>query len=144
MSKQEKIFIPLYILFAILSFLYVKDVLKEEYVKSKPEEKSEKMKQEFYDLTLILDYRGARRIYKQEAKNVNSVLDLLQKVRDEHDFSFEVEKHTDKLVIRDVNGLSTFPNESWRVYYKDEDITNSINDINLSDDGTYNLILEAD
>lgn len=137
MQKIKKILIPLYILFLIGSFFYVRSVVKEKSVDV--DQKEEEKVVEVKPVTVFLKYDGITQ--KMKMKNVETVLDLLETLRDDGKIIFEKTLYTYGIELDHFNRVVAPEGYHWRVFYKDQDITDSMGNVNLEDNSTYEVKL---
>ncbi len=140
MKKSKKIFIPAYIAILLLSFLYIKSVLKETPIEEKEDKKEV---QQPYSVTVTLKVNNGTSIstYTAQLKNTNSVRSLLEEVRDHNNFSFEITEYFHKIEIDTVNKIKTPEGHKWIVFNNGVDITNEIGNTYLEKNGIYELNL---
>lgn len=140
MKKTTKIFIPVYIAILILSFLYIKSVLRESPL-DKKETKQEV--QQPYTVNVSLRVNNGLNVstYNTQLKNIDTVKDLFEEIRDHNNFSYEITEYFHKNEIDTVNKIKTPLGYKWIVEVDGEDITNEIGNVYLKKDGIYELKL---
>jgi len=140
MKKKTKIFIVVYIVLLILGSLYVKSVLKESPVEEK-EAKEEVEETHLVNVSLKVINGTATNMYNAKLKNVDTVKDLLEEIRDHSDFSYEITEYFHKIEIDTVNKVKTPTGYKWIVMSNNNDITNDIGNTYLENNAVYELKL---
>lgn len=139
------------IIFAIFSYFFVKSALEDGEVKvlDQPEkEKALEIKPVKVTLTVLDPNTGGKREYKKRMQNNNSVLELLEKLREEDEFIYEKIAYTYGTEVDNINGIKAPEGYRWEVNYFAENleitsnITFEIDDNYLIDKGKYRLKLE--
>jgi hypothetical protein len=140
MKKSAKIFIPVYIVILLLSFFYIKSVLKQSPLEEKQDKKE--IQQPYPVLVTLKVNNGIVTLtYTAQLKNTNSVRSLLEEIRDHNNFSFEITEYFHKIEIDTVNKIKTPDGYRWIVLSDGIDITNEIGNTYLKMDGIYELKL---
>ncbi|MFZ2663944.1 MAG: hypothetical protein WAX66_01100 [Patescibacteria group bacterium] len=140
MKKKTKIFIFIYIAVLILGFLYIRSVLKESPL-DKKDTKEDIEDVYLIDINLKVNNGTNINIYNTKLKNVDTVKDLLEEIRDHNNFSYEITEYFHKIDIDTVNKVKTPSGYKWIVTIDDEDITNNIGNTYLKKNATYELKL---
>jgi len=143
MSKFKKISIVLYFVFVIFFYFFVKDALKDGNIDVSDvavPEKVEEIKPAVVYLTV--DDGMSRKEYRARMKNIDSYVDLLDEMRQNQDFLFEIVDYSYGPKIELVYNIETPQGYEWHAYYEDENITTNIGTTNLTDEGNYSLKLE--
>ena len=140
MKRKTKIFIVVYIALLILGSLYVKSVLKESPVEEK-EAKEEVEETHLVNVSLKVINGTATNMYNAKLKNVDTVKDLLEEIRDHSDFSYEITEYFHKIEIDTVNKVKTPTGYKWIVMSNNNDITNDIGNTYLENNAVYELKL---
>ncbi|NMB91992.1 hypothetical protein GYA37_04125 [candidate division WWE3 bacterium] len=140
MKKKTKIFIVVYIVLLILGSLYVKSVLKESPVEEK-EAEEEVEETHLVNISLKVINGTATNMYNAKLKNVDTVKDLLEEIRDHSDFSYEITEYFHKIEIDTVNKVKTPTGYKWIVMSNNNDITNDIGNTYLENNAVYELKL---
>jgi len=142
MNKLNKLLLPLYILFLIFSYFYVKSVIKgiPVSVEDKIDEKSVEVKR--VDVTLTVKTPTFTKTYKQESKTNKTVSDLLLQVRENNtDFTFDRTAYSYGSQLDHVNNIKATDTMSWKIF-GDNDITSKMDSIELVDGKSYLLVYE--
>lgn len=140
MKKKTKIFIVVYIVLLILGSLYVKSVLKESPVEEEGA-KEEVEETHLVNISLKVINGTATNMYNAKLKNVDTVKDLLEEIRDHSDFSYEITEYFHKIEIDTVNKVKTPTGYKWIVMSNNNDITNDIGNTYLENNAVYELKL---
>ncbi|KKS34080.1 hypothetical protein A2380_00805 [candidate division WWE3 bacterium RIFOXYB1_FULL_43_24] len=143
MNKLNKLLLPLYILFLIFSYFYVKSVIKgiPVSVEDKIDEKSVEVKR--VDVTLTVKTPTFTKTYKQESKTNKTVSDLLLQVRENNtDFTFDRTAYSYGSQLDHVNNIKATDTMSWKIFDGDNDITSKMDSIELVDGKSYLLVYE--
>jgi len=139
----NKLLLPLYILFLIFSYFYVKSVIKgiPVSVEDKIDEKSVEVKR--VDVTLTVKTPTFTKTYKQESKTNKTVSDLLLQVRENNtDFTFDRTAYSYGSQLDHVNNIKATDTMSWKIFDGDNDITSKMDSIELVDGKSYLLVYE--
>ncbi|KKS31568.1 MAG: hypothetical protein UV00_C0003G0086 [candidate division WWE3 bacterium GW2011_GWF1_42_14] len=140
---MNKLLLPLYILFLIFSYFYVKSVIKgiPVSVEDKIDEKSVEVKR--VDVTLTVKTPTFTKTYKQESKTNKTVSDLLLQVRENNtDFTFDRTAYSYGSQLDHVNNIKATDTMSWKIFDGDNDITSKMDSIELVDGKSYLLVYE--
>lgn len=143
MEKLRKILVPAYIVFLVLSFLYVRSVLKgvPVSVQDNSDEKSLESKPVIVSLTVRGVGQGSS--YSQKLTTNDSVSDLLLSIKEEvGGFTFDRISYSYGSEFDHVNNIKNTGDMKWKVYDGAEDITLSMDEIKLEDGKNYTLIYE--
>jgi len=134
----------IYICFLTIIFLYVRSVLKVDQI-SIIQKESDKNAFEVHPAKVFLtvEYNGNMKTYSLSMKNEDSIFDLLNQLREKDDLYFEITQYTHGLKIEQVYNIKTSEIKEWKLYYKDQDITNNIKDTLIEDGGKYYLRPES-
>ena len=79
--------------------------------------------------------------YTKRMENTDSVLDFMESLRDEANFSFEKTAYTYGIKIEHINSVYPKEGECWAVFLAGDDITLQIGDVYLADGLVYDLKL---
>ncbi len=135
-SLKKKLSITYAIILAALG-LFIYFSLQKDYVEVK-EKESDKQGREERTVDVALNVESGD-TYKLKMKNTDTVLDLLEEVRDKNDFTFERTAYTYGNEIEQVNKKVPLEGEEWAVFKNEEDITKEIGDIYLENDQVYEV-----
>ena len=140
MSKLNKLLVPLYILFLIGSFFYVKSVLKGVPVSVEDNSDEKTVETRSVKVSLTVKAPFYTRTYSQESKNTDSVSDLLLKVRENNkDFTYDRTAYSYGSKLDQINGITTTETMEWRIYDAEKDVTLKMDDTALEDGKNYIL-----
>lgn len=120
--------------------MYVRSVLKESELTSKGEK--EKVAPVFQvNVTLKAFVGQGTSTYTVQMKNTDTVVDLLQEVRDLYGLVYEKIDYARGVEISEVKGVPAQQNYKWAVLSNNADITNEIGNTNLVEGAVYELKL---
>ena len=135
-SLKKKLSITYAIILAALG-LFIYFSLQKDYVEVKEKESDKQGREErIIDVALNVESGDT---YKLKMKNTDTVLDLLEEVRDKTDFTFERTAYTYGNKVEQVNKKVPLEGEEWAVFKNEEDITKEIGDIYLENDQVYEV-----
>jgi len=140
MKKSTKIFIPIYMAILVLSSLYIKSVLRESPLDKKS---TKKIEEQAYSINVTLKVNNGinANTYQVQKENTDSVRDLLEEVRNNNNFSYEITEYLHKNEIDTVNKIKSSEGYILIIEIYVQDITNSLGDEYLKKDGIYELKL---
>ena len=138
--NTKKLLTIAYIIILISGFFYVRSILKVDRVDVE-DKKSTKAVEEIKpaDVTLVVENEGSSKKYETRLRNVDSVSDLLEDLRENQDFTYEKTYYSYGNVLDIVNGVRPPEGYRWRLFESDVDITNAFEKNNLKDNNTYYL-----
>ena len=132
----------LYILFLVLAAFYVNNTLKEGNIEVRQAEEEERnIEVKPVKVNLVVDDGSTQRTYQKNLRNRDSVLTLLERVRDEDKVLYEIVAYIDRTEIVDVYRVPVPEGYNWKIYLDNADLTNVLEETFLSDDSTYILKL---
>ena len=140
--KIKKRLIIGYIIFLIFGVFYVRSIVKSSSVdvsQKSVEKKVPEVKEA--NVTLIVQNGAQTTEYKHRGKNVDSVIDLFEKLRSDQSFTYQTVEYIYGTEIESVNGVKAAQNQKWKLFDGETDITNTIHDVKLLDDKVYTLKL---
>ena len=139
MRKKKLILIISYILLSTLLVFYIRSILKRDDLKIYIEKEIKLEKTVRVNVTLKINIRGTISEYSHNFENIDTVEELLLKVRGSGEITYEVTKYTSGIKINSVNGITPSDNFEWAVFKNDENITGRIDKISLEDGQIYEL-----
>lgn len=141
--KLKNILAILYILLIVVGFFYVRQTLKtgSQDIDSKQEEK-DSIKTFFTTATLNINNGTTTVSHQAKLLNTNSVLDLLDALRNEKKLTYETTMYIYGTEISEVNGVPATDGYKWKVYFNNKDITLDINKTYITEKAKYDLKLE--
>lgn len=143
MTHFKKIFPLFYILFLLLGFMYVRNIITSEELTVETKDKNKTVdKVKPVKVTLFIIGNSQRRTYEGTLKNTNSFDDLLEDLVKSKTLTYEKTEYTYGTEYDRINGENAPEGYVWKVYVGDEDITYSTKGIKLVDKSTYTLSLE--
>ncbi|MDC0449243.1 hypothetical protein OAL67_01410 [bacterium] len=141
--SNKKFIVPIYIIFLLLVFFYVKSVLNQEEIDIGQKEEDHSEVQEVKPVVVYLEIGDpAIRTYRSRLKNVNSVLDFFEYLRENEGFSYEITAHRTNIIIDHVNYIRPMTEyHRWAIFdaSKPFEITNVFENTALEDGKTYVL-----
>ena len=131
----------------MITFFFIKYSLNQENitVTERDEDSGKLVKTRDVKVTLEifeeLDAPSPSSSYSIEMSNLDTVEDLIHKLRSDDLISYEITSYIDGFELNHVNRI--FPNmgEKWAVFYNDENITSRISSIKLENKSVYSLKL---
>ncbi len=129
-----------YLLFILMSVVYVKNVLDEDsfkVIEKEPDKKVVKVKEA--KVKLLVETADGQKEYSAKLTEGCSVLDLLSDLRDKADFYYEVDMYTYGLELVSVFGQSPLTGYTWAVFLDDKNITKDVSQTNLQDKAVYTI-----
>ncbi len=143
MKFLNKYFPIFYISLLFLGYFYVRDIIGREELKvGVIDDQKESIEIKPIDVTLMVKTRSSSVEYLANMKNINTLDDLLEDLRDEVDFFFEKTEYTYGTEYDLVNHTKAQEGYAWKVYEDDEDITQNTSGRVLKDKAVYILSLE--
>lgn len=139
-SKLRKVLVPVYIMFLVFSFFYVRSVLKGVPV-SELDTDIEKIKNpQEISVDLKVLGPGINLSFKIKPKDNDSVADLLLKAKEENEsFIYDRIAYSYGYEFDHVNNIYNNSNSGWRIFVDDRDITMGMDSEYLQDGKTYTL-----
>ena len=141
--RNKYLLVAVYIIFISLVYFYVDSILKSDSISTTDKEPEENTAIEIkpVDVVLKIESPQLNKEYSLKKTNTDSVLDLLNILRSEKEFTYEKTAYIDRIEIDRVNDIYPPEGYKWKVFLKDEDITQIIADKYLEDNSTYVLKL---
>ncbi len=132
-----------YIVFLILSYIYIKSVLKQSLVpvQDTPREEKKVIDVKDVNVTLKVDNDSTLLTYRVTLKNTDSLYDMLERLRNKDAFTYEKIAYVYGTELDFINGEKAPDDYKWKLYDGAKDVTFFAADINLVDGSTYSLIL---
>lgn len=140
MEKAKKYFPYIYTILLLFSFLYVQSVLKEGDIRNYDDDVEKAVKEHPVNVTLVVEDKS----YFVNLASGDTVLDLLEDLRGDDLFNYEVTGYTYGTELDTVNGIKPSEGYKWKLYKENEDITNTIGDVFLTDETTYTIKMVKD
>lgn len=129
-----------YLLFILISVMYVKNVLDEDSFKVTEKEPDKKMvKVKEAKVNLVVQTVDGQREYSAKLTDSDSVQDLLSDLRDNTDFYYEADMYTYGTELVSVFGQSPSNGSKWAVFLDDKDITKNISKNKLQNNAVYSI-----
>lgn len=139
-SKLRKVLIPIYIMFLVFSFFYVRSVLKGVPV-SELDTDIEKIKNpQEISVDLKILGPGVNLNYKINPKDNDSVADLMLKAKEENEsFVYDRIAYSYGYEFEHVNNIFNDSDNEWRISVDNTDITMEMDSTYLQNGKTYIL-----
>ncbi|OGC48172.1 hypothetical protein A3A69_01275 [candidate division WWE3 bacterium RIFCSPLOWO2_01_FULL_37_15] len=138
----KKTLIGVYILSLILGVYYVQNTLKTNKVPTGEVEK--KKTTEVHPAQVLLKvfaYDGTEKEYKAKMKNIDTVLDLFENLRNSQGFYYEKIAYNYGTEVDNINKIKAPEGYNWHIFNNGEDITFKVNEFNLEDNAIYQIRL---
>ena len=144
MKKLNKVLVPLYILFLIFSYFYVSSVIKGVPVSQEDTSPEEKVDIKTITVSLTVKGPGSTKTYTQESKNIDTVSDLLLKIKENNPgFAFDRTFYSYGSEFDHVNNIKATETMQWRIFDGETDVTLKMDDTVLVDGKNYILSYQA-
>lgn len=139
MKKRKLIIIISYTLILVLTFFYIKSVLKHERVDIYKEKKE--TIEETFSVNVSLNFISGTTVktFKKEMKNNNTVQSFLKELREDGDLIYELDEYTYGPRIISVNNIIPKTGFEWAIFLGDENITTDIGNLLIQRDAVYTL-----
>jgi hypothetical protein len=142
MKKLTKLLYPTYVLALLLGFFFVKNTLKEgniKVTKKEPDQEHVNIK----PVVVFMEVKNGEQLtqYRARLTNVDSVLYMLEFLREKENFFFEKVMHTYGTEFQLVNKMEAPKDYKWALLHNGEDITTIAENIWLEDNATYTFEL---
>ena len=143
MQKLNKLLVPLYVLFLILSFFYVKSILKGVPVSTVDTLEEENPEVKSIAVSLTVKAPTYTKTYTQQSKSADSTSDLLLKIKENNpDFTFDRTAYSYGSEVDHVNNIKSTETMKWKMLDGNTDITLKMDDTTLVDGKNYVLMYE--
>ena len=143
MQKLNKLLVPLYVLFLILSFFYVKAILKGVPVSTVDTLEEENPEVKSITVSLTVKAPTYTKTYTQQSKSADSTSDLLLKIKENNsDFTFDRTAYSYGSEVDHVNNIKSTETMKWKMLDGNTDITLKMDDTTLVDGKNYVLMYE--
>ncbi|KKS07008.1 hypothetical protein A3K01_04170 [candidate division WWE3 bacterium RIFOXYD1_FULL_43_17] len=143
MNKLNKLLVPLYVLFLIGSFFYVKSVIKGVPVSVEDTSDDKTVEIKSVKVSLTVKAPSYTKTYTQESKNIDTVSDLLLQIKENNtDFTFDRTSYSYGSEFDHINGIKATETMEWRIFDGEKDVTLKINDTELEDGKNYVLVFQ--
>ena len=129
-----------YLVFILISIIYVKNVLDEDSFKvteKEPDKKVVKVKEA--KVSLVVQTVDGQKEYSAKLTDGDSVQDLLVDLRDNTDFYYEVDMYTYGTELIRVFDKEPERGSAWAVFFGDENITKDMSQTKLKDKAVYTI-----
>jgi len=143
-SKVKKYFAITYVIFLIVGFFFIRDVIfNHEVPVSKKESKKTEVEVKFVSNKIIVQSENGVLLStyttskKNKRKNTDTLLDLLNYLREEEGLFYEKTAYVYGMALENVNNVSIPSHFIWKVFHNDKDITFDIHNIHLQNNAEY-------
>ncbi len=129
-----------YLIFILMSVIYIKNVLDEDSFKvteKEPDKKVVKVKEA--KVSLVVQTVDGQKEYSAKLTDGDSVQDLLVDLRDNTDFYYEVDMYTYGTELIRVFDKEPERGSAWAVFFGDENITKDMSQTKLKDKAVYTI-----
>lgn len=129
-----------YLIFILMSVIYIKNVLDEDSFKvteKEPNKKAVKVKEA--KVSLAVQTVDGQKEYTAKLTDGDSVQDLLVDLRDNTDFYYEIDMYTYGTELASVFGKEPETGSVWAVFSDDKNITRDILQTKLRDKAVYTI-----
>lgn len=129
-----------YLLFILMSIVYIKNVLDEDSFKvaeKEPDKKVVKVKEA--KVSLVVQTVDGQKEYSAKLTDGDSVQDLLVDLRDNTDFYYEVDMYTYGTELVNIFAKEPENGSVWAVFLDDKNITRDISQTKLKDKAVYTI-----
>ncbi len=143
MTKFKKVFPFVYVIFGLLTFLYVRNVLKEEVITVGQSNVTKKTVEEVkpVDVSLVLESANQYKSYDLRKDNNETFDDFLEDLVANAGLEYEKTEYTYGTVYDKINNEVAPEGYIWKVYAGDEEVTYNTRGIKLTDGTIYKLVL---
>jgi len=143
MNKFKSYFPFIYAVILIVSFFYIKSVLKQDTLEVNQVENVKKEQKEVKPVSVNLSVVSARQnmSYSLRKEDDETFDDFIEDLVDDGKLTYEKTEYTYGTVYDDINGEKAPEGYEWRLYKGDEEITYNTSGVKLEDDATYKFIL---
>ncbi|KKS21352.1 MAG: hypothetical protein UU80_C0030G0004 [candidate division WWE3 bacterium GW2011_GWA1_41_8] len=90
---------------------------------------------------LTIEQTGGSKEYSVELQNIDTVLDLLEEVREDQGFIYEKTAYTYGTIIDGIEGIKAPEGYMWRIFENNIDITENVSNESLNDGFFYSIKL---
>jgi hypothetical protein len=140
--KSKYLWMAIYVLCLGLGFWYVSSVLKTGTINvSEEQEKKKAIEIKPVKVSLTVEMPQSTVSYKAQKTNTDSVLDLLNTLRQTTNFRYQKTGYIDRTEIDFVNSVYPEQGYKWKIFSKDQDITHTFQDTYLEDKASYTIRL---
>lgn len=130
----------LYLLFLVSMFFYINSVLAtDSFSATEKEEQKPTVKIKEVNIKLTVELTGQNKEYAAKLKNMDTVKDFLNDLRENQGLLYESDLYTYGVEIVSVFDQEADAGKRWAIYDKDKDITATLADHYLVNKTTYIL-----
>lgn len=132
-----------YVMFLVVGYIYIKNVLKQSLVPIQDTPREEKKSIDVRDanVTLRVDNGNTFITYHITLKNTDSLYDMLERLRNKDTFKYEKIAYVYGTELDFINGEKAPDGLKWKLYDDEKNVTFTAADTNLVNGKTYSLVL---
>lgn len=141
LEDKRLIGIGLYLLFLVFAAWFVDFSLNQKDVEQEKRKDRDAFQERFVYADLRVNNGYTIKEYEIYLKNTNTVLAFIDKVREEHGFTYERLAYSYGTEFIMVNGVYVDSSNRWYLYDRDREITYDVGSELVQSDHIYTLIL---
>lgn len=131
-----------YVLSVGLTFWYVRSVLKTGTIDVSAQQEEKKVADvKSVKVSLAVEMPKSTISYDAKLKNTDTVLDLLNTLRDTTNFTYQKTAYIDRVELDFINGIYPQGGYKWKIFFNGEDITQKFQDMYLQNKDLYTIKL---
>ncbi|KKS18743.1 MAG: hypothetical protein UU77_C0069G0004 [candidate division WWE3 bacterium GW2011_GWC1_41_7] len=140
--KLKKYLIVAYIILLVGGYFYINSILDVNKVSvDQKEEPKRVLEVKPVKVKLTIELTGGSKEYSVELQNIDTVLDLLEEVREDQGFIYEKTAYTYGTIIDGIEGIKAPEGYMWRIFENNIDITENVSNESLNDGFFYSIKL---
>ena len=140
--KLKKYLIVAYIILLVGGYFYINSILDVNKVSvDQKEEPKRVLEVKPVKVKLTIEQTGGSKEYSVELQNIDTVLDLLEEVREDQGFIYEKTAYTYGTIIDGIEGIKAPEGYMWRIFENNIDITGNVSNESLNDGFFYSIKL---
>ncbi|OGC56734.1 hypothetical protein A2976_03465 [candidate division WWE3 bacterium RIFCSPLOWO2_01_FULL_41_9] len=140
--KLKKYLIVAYIILLVGGYFYINSILDVNKVSvDQKEEPKRVLEVKPVKVKLTIEQTGGSKEYSVELQNIDTVLDLLEEVREDQGFIYEKTAYTYGTIIDGIEGIKAPEGYMWRIFENNIDITENVSNESLNDGFFYSIKL---
>jgi hypothetical protein len=131
-----------YLILLLGGIFYINAILKRDAIivgKELPEK--EATLEKLVDVDVIVNNGKNIKIYETKLKNIDTVYDVFDEIRDQDDFFYQISGYLYGIELDCVNDTCGTDGYKWIAYKDDVDITKNLKDTSLDKDTVIKLVL---
>ncbi len=140
--KSKYVWMTVYVLSVGLTFWYVRSVLKTGTIDVSAQQEEKKVADvKSVKVSLAVEMPKSTISYDAKLKNTDTVLDLLNTLRDTTNFTYQKTAYIDRVELDFINGIYPQGGYKWKIFFNGEDITQKFQDMYLQNKDLYTIKL---